>query len=42
MPRSTISHALNQAKQNVLKAFVSNEMRPIALCGDITVSSLLA
>ena len=41
---STVSHAFirNYAKQNVLKGFVSNEMRPIALCQDTTVSSSLA
>ena len=43
-PHHTVSRAFirNQAKQNVLKGFVSNEMRPIALCQDITVSSSLA
>ena len=36
-----VSHAfiINQAKQDVLKGFVSNEMHPIAACQDITVSS---
>ena len=44
IPHYTASHAFirNQAKQNVLKGFASNEMRPIALCQDITVSSSLA